>query len=659
MSSLSPESSWYKSFYARLILCLVFAGALAHVIYSIGSYHWTSGDEGWHYKYSLRYFETGELSREIYHNFNSTTPAILLNVFAVKIYNSLSGDGEFNSKVARSVHVIWFIILVFGTWFASKKLGGSNVAWWATFLLLLDPNINAHSSVIGSDIPFLAMSVWILYAIFRYLDTSSLFSAMFIGVLYGLAFCTKYSATFYALPIALALLFTIIRFYREQKDEKLGIKLKIGGFGRIALHGFIILVLASIIVNIAYSFDGTLQPISSHFWHTSGLKYLSENFGTIRTLWPIPFLSGFDHQISAERARAWNVVVMGQSFANGVWYYFLLAWVVKTTIGVVILTLIILFRSNKIVTSWRNYSFPWLLVFISWLSFFCYFSFIFRTQVGYRYAYPCLPLAYILMAGFISWTWSRQIQAKLAIALLLVAAYEVIPYIGNGISFTNSLVVEKKNAYKLLADSNIDWFQNYSKGQEEAHKLLGDYAYNPAHILEGNNVVTLNLLTGVMYNFNQFAWLRKNLEPVDHFQHTLLWYFISKDRFRQFLNEERTFLEPEKVSSMCGTDYNYRKLNEYVNPLKLEGGEKNVFLYTGCLEVLSESVFEVKVKTGSSIISNYPSEHNCKGQIIYGGQSVWFVFKPGMHPICARVNASAEIEYIQHSGEAKFALRRK
>ncbi len=660
MSSQEFHIEWYKSKYAYILIGLALIGSFANIFYSIGSYSWPAGDESWHYSYSKRYYETGETERETIHNYNSTTPVVLLNVFAVKAYERCTGNLVFNKKVARSIQVGWYILLILGVGIVSYYIAGANVAWWAIFLLALDPNLSAHSALIGSDIPFVAMSLWVLFAIFRYLDKPSIIRASVLGLTYGLAFCTKYSATFYAIPIGLSF---FVAFFRILKNRKSTIKegnvfrKNIAKSFSLLFHMLVVIIVVTAIVNCAYSFAGTGQPLTIKAWYTDIFRYLRNHYGTIPSPWPIPFLSGFDHQLSVERIRAWNVVFLGKHFPNGIWYYFLVIWAVKTTLGVVFLTLIIICLSPKILINLREYKTTWMIIVVTWLSLFIYFSFIFRTQVGLRYAFPCLPLAYILMGGFISRRWTAKWQSRIAVVLLFVAMYEEIPYFGNGISFTNSIISNKTNAYTWIADSNIDWFQNYPSAYAEAKATIGEYHSNPPHILPGNNVFTLNKLTGVMHNFKQYEWVRKNWKPSMHFQHTLLLYEVDKEKFDEYLNTGRTFSEPPEAGKICDAQRNYKEIDKFVSSNIIGWVSKPSRLFTGCLKVTEDAVFEVKVKKGYATIGSYPKEYHCEGLEAGPGNSLWFKFKPGIHPICILVDNAADTELIQLSGKAQFALR--
>jgi hypothetical protein len=124
-----------------------------------------------------------------------------------------------------------------------------------------------------------------------------------------------------------------------------------------------------------------------------------------------------------------------------------------------------------------------------------------------------------------------------ALGLAIVA--ETALFFGNPLAFSNSLILPKRDAYRLLADSNLDWNQGwqYISDIPELNGVRSNF--NPLHILPGYNVFSLNALTGVDDNFEQYAWVREHLMPVRHHLHTYLVYRIDQPTFERFLRDER------------------------------------------------------------------------------------------------------------------------
>jgi hypothetical protein len=86
-------------------------------------------------------------------------------------------------------------------------------------------------------------------------------------------------------------------------------------------------------------------------------------------------------------------------------------------------------------------------------------------------------------------------------------------------------------AYRILADSNIDWGQ--------ADKKLIEYCRKNPHIIfqprkpvPGKIIVSVNALVG-LNNPDSFRWLRDNVHPSGHIAYSYLIYDISKEDIRK------------------------------------------------------------------------------------------------------------------------------
>ena len=103
----------------------------------------------------------------------------------------------------------------------------------------------------------------------------------------------------------------------------------------------------------------------------------------------------------------------------------------------------------------------------------------------------------------------------------------VLSYYPHFLPYFNELIWDRTQAYTVLADSNIDWGQN-------AGYLAQYRATHPGLIVEpdtptaGTILVSVNRLTGVLGDPDQFRWLREHFTPVDHIAHGTLVYRISE-----------------------------------------------------------------------------------------------------------------------------------
>src|SRR5262249_47323546 len=89
------------------------------------------------------------------------------------------------------------------------------------------------------------------------------------------------------------------------------------------------------------------------------------------------------------------------------------------------------------------------LLYLQWILYFFYFSFVFHAQLGYRYCLMLLPLAYLFIAVVGKDWWNKPKGMYAVLAVALVSFVEIIPYWGHPIAFSNSLVLPKRKRVPL------------------------------------------------------------------------------------------------------------------------------------------------------------------------------------------------------------------
>lgn len=134
-------------------------------------------------------------------------------------------------------------------------------------------------------------------------------------------------------------------------------------------------------------------------------------------------------------------------------------------------------------------------------------------QIGFRHALPMVPFTILIAAQALARLPRAAAGALLAAQLLSVAFYfpHLVPY-------TNELIPEKRLAYRVLADSNLDWGQNWYAVQRyvAAHPDVHGCDGPPCR---GRILLGVNDFVGLR-NAAKYAWLRESgVEPVAHVEH--------------------------------------------------------------------------------------------------------------------------------------------
>jgi hypothetical protein len=625
----------------KIILGFLLALTLVDSLATAWSYDWNTGDEYWHFAWNERFYNTGESERLSASNFASPMPVTVLNVLAkhaaVAVGVEAPEDLRFASRLPSVAFFALFFVVLF---YMARNLFGPKTAFLAVGLAALDPNLTAHGSVIAVDQIFVVATVLSLWAFTRYAKAPNYKNALLSGLALGFAFSVKYSAVllvFLAIPAILYGLLSQLMFIHRSKKGSSNLRLS----GAVILKTFLHLVAAGIltilVINTVFGWSGSFTPLNAAAFQSTAFKSLS----AVLPFSPFPpaFLSGLDLVLAAERGASWNVVIAGHYFTSGIWYYFVLLWLFKTPLASIFLTTC---ASVLLIKNWRtwrsDHAFCYLL--FSFLIFLGYFSFIFKTQVGFRYALMCVPLGLIFTAyaftHFVSWgqlpiIWKNRLKV-LGPTLLFLALGERIFFFGNPLSFSNSLILPKKNAFHWLADSNIDWFQNYQANWRQMKKDWPTAVYEPPHLVEGINFFRLNTLAGVWWNHEQHRWLRNNIEPLTHIGHTYVGFRVSAADFAAFLDEQRTYNPKPYFQELCQTpgDFDTTTLDKH-NP-------------RFCINISSTSLLTVSMLSGAGDFGfSPPGKSGCGGEKMAANASLWYVLTPGVYAFCAASEKPVEL----------------
>jgi 4-amino-4-deoxy-L-arabinose transferase-like glycosyltransferase len=612
--------------------------SLVHLFYSAWHQDWTY-DEPNHLSWSVRLLETGDTERTSNVLYSSTTPVTLLNAVPFRFAQTHHWGDPLPKFLARIPTIGWWLGLVVATFLFARHYTGELAASIAAMLVALDPNLAAHGCLVTVDVAYACMTLLCLWAFVKLYETLGYWRAAVAGVALGFAFCTKYTA-FLLVPLCL------IALVAGAWKHKSGMRALLQGVGLTALIG----VSAMLCICAGYLCSDLGVPFAAiHPTSSVMQKVLAVAPG----LWvPLPkaFLTGFDLVMALERTT-WNVVLLGNYYPIGIWYYFVVVWLVKTPLAM--LTAETAGVGSGLARGALFQAFWSIFLLVALVEFLAFFSFYFRTQVGLRYVLMCLPLGYLLAAPELGrWAQSSPQGPLLVGAVVTLALLETGYYVGNQLSFTNLVILPKKAAYRWIADSNVDWGQNYSRNWKilEVHQVTD--RFEPLHILPGVNVFTLNALAGVDW-YEQHRWARANLEPKRHLNHTFLWYEVDDTTFDRFLHEARRSTPPDDP----GRCPRLRTLHPLApeGSFQLSEGTGDLELVVGCLEVRERLDLEIIAVRGELIVGTSPTSGQCDGEHIRGKQRAWFRLEPGRYPLCATSTGPCEGAWQVHHGSAGFS----
>jgi hypothetical protein len=154
------------------------------------------------------------------------------------------------------------------------------------------------------------------------------------------------------------------------------------------------------------------------------------------------------------------------------------------------------------------------------------FSLFVGPQLGIRYILPALPFLVILAAAAArdGVRWPRAPWLLAAWAVLSALSYH--PHY---IAYFNELIGHRVNAYRYLADSNLDWEDHdwYIARFLERHPTM-TVAINPDRPQAGFILVSANQLVGILEP-ERHRWLRENFRPIGHVAYSHLLFRVSPE----------------------------------------------------------------------------------------------------------------------------------
>jgi dolichyl-phosphate-mannose-protein mannosyltransferase len=387
----------------------------------------------------------------------------------------------------------------------------------ALALYALDPNLQAHGRLATPDAACTTFLVATFFALDRWRRLPSHGRLALAGMAYGLALLSKFTALV-ALP-PLALIFWGIAIERSVDERSLTRRAarqlghaaaRFTGFGLVAL----------LVLNAGYAFQGTFSSLGSHVWTS---HFCSAVAGLLPSGLPVPlpreFVAGFDAQKLVLERGEFGCYFGGRWWPRppGAFYLAVLAFKLPLpAIGLLVWTA----GAALISARWRgsilDEAFCWLApgAVIASMSLFSALS------GGIRYILPALPFLYLAAsrcaAGLERSRWSGLRAVALGTCGLWLAATTVRAY-PEPLAYFNALAGGSENGHHWLIDSNLDWGQDLGRVprylQEHGLKSVGllyfghvepelyglRYTLPPPQPAPGTYVVSVNFAMGYDY----------------------------------------------------------------------------------------------------------------------------------------------------------------
>lgn len=347
----------------------------------------------------------------------------------------------------------------------AKELFGRAAAVFALFLYSFEPNILAHGGLVNTDLGITCFIFLTIYGFYQLLNKVSPLRFLLTGFAFGLALVTKFSSLWIIPILPLLGLSAVVSRPSITVQSSRGRLAKITGRGRSLMLVLVVLIAIGLIGYLtiwgSYRFRYEASATSKQSFHGFWDQLLPEQplikqvFLRARESRALPeaYLFGLSRVIKGTTRDAF---LMGE-VSKGWWYYFLVTFVVKTPLPLLLLLPLALSLLPKL---WRENRVGVLFLIVPVLIYFGIAS-ASRLNIGHRHLLPIYPFLFVLAAAVIPWFRKQKVLIKVFLAALavwyVVSSVSIFPHY---LAYFNELVGGPENGYKYLVDSNLDWGQD-------------------------------------------------------------------------------------------------------------------------------------------------------------------------------------------------------
>jgi len=459
-------------------------------------------------------------------------------VFLINLFRpGAQVDPSSTLNTARFVTILFSLLLALYVFKWSKDLYGTSAGLFSLILYAFEPNIIAHSHFVTLDLYAACMTTVSSYYFWQFIKFGGWKRATVSALILGSSQLAKYSCVFLYPVFALIALI----MYWGDLSKKLKLKDRAGlirylkSFFKFA--SFFVIV-GIVIINIGFLFNRTFTPLGKYEFNSNTFKSLQYKFAALKNV-PIPlaypYIEGYDmhkwHEELGGKQHGFNYLLGKYRKGGGFKGYYFYTLLYKVPIATQIF---VLFAIAAYIARHKKFSFSrdeaFFLVPI--IFFTIYFNFFFTLHIGIRNFLLVLPLLYVFCGTLLKDWGTFTLKLKgLVVSLAAYLMISVLSYFPFYIPYFNELVWDRKQAYKILADSNIDWGQGGWYRDRYVAEHPGIYL-NPKKPVVGRIIVSVNNLVG-LYDAEQYKWLRENFEPVDQVAYSYLVYDVSQEQLKK------------------------------------------------------------------------------------------------------------------------------
>lgn len=396
-----------------------------------------------------------------------------------------------------------FITLVLG-WLLfvyARQLFGRRAALFAVVLYSFEPTILAHGRVIQTDVPAALAYLLFFFTLHAYARAPTARRALGLGAATGLALVTKFSLIVVA-PVLAASAIALISVAPTRGWKRQQIALQAGAAALTALF----------IINAAYYFQGRPLPegdLSYIALHTPSVSGgVTYGMQALSKVVPTSFLFGL-YQVAIHNRNGHLASILGRYGYQGWWYYFPVAFALKTTVPFLLTSVAALGWALR--RLFRGREWP-LLALLAPVAIYSLLAMTSRINIGIRHFLPVFPFLFILSGALLDRLLrvgqGRRVVLIIVTALMCWVVSEAARTYPHYIPYMNQLAWRRPHWY-YLTDSNVEWGDDVrelalylrARGQTRVRAALldgitfNDYSVEYVRTLDHYGVGYVNLIS--------------------------------------------------------------------------------------------------------------------------------------------------------------------
>ena len=330
----------------------------------------------------------------------------------------------------------------------ASDLFGAQAAVFAVALYTLEPTVLAHGRIVHTDVPGALAFLLFVFALWRYVKVRATQRALLLGVVSGLALVTKFSMVV-ILPVLVCLTIAALALPRRFATDR----------KTVVLHAGLVFCVLLLIVNATYYFSSPAIEPADQLWvqmkspesHEEWLTF----FNVGARIVPTYFLFG-QYNVMLHNSEGHRASLLGQYRSRGWWYYFPVAFALKTPLPFLILAVAAIgfavWQTSK--SDWR---FLWLLI---PFAFYAAIAMSSNINIGIRHLLPAYPFLFIaagsLLDRFLRVQYLRALRIAVVIVLFSWMTVEMLRTYPDYIPYGNQLAANAP-LWWYLSDSNVEW----------------------------------------------------------------------------------------------------------------------------------------------------------------------------------------------------------